>query len=838
MATKVSRKRSAQHTEAPSNLVELTSDQQRLLDQRRRERAAMEESRNQRVGSIKRTLQLFHPAGSVVEVRLLNIRPERGRPYTAAGYFGDFGLAAKAVVDYEAKKTIEGVYFVLNECDPALLARCPNAIEAYPKATTADGDITRRRWLLIDLDPKRPAGIASTEPQLDASRETAEQVRDLLAGWSQPIQAMSGNGTHLLYPIDLPNDEASKQLVASVLKAIDAKCSTDSIKIDTAVHNAARITKLYGTLTRKGHNTTDRPHRRSELVDVPDYLASGWNQAEVVPTERLQAVAAMAPKTESHRTNGQASGNGQAGYSRLLVDRWLSDRGVSFRQSKQTADGRTMWPVVCPFDASHGERGESVVMQAPNGRMAYKCQHDSCSGHGWQDLKRAIGPPKAHHFDPPLLIGSSREPKAAAEQKPIEPGTIVYAGDRGNFGTVVADHGATCSVHFVSPDGREATKDLPKSELKTQDGKSLDPNVATDGVQIELIPSREFAEAEYHQRYLVRKILVADQPAIVGGRSKTLKTSLLVDLALGLGTGSRFLGEFQATQSTVAILSGESGQFTIQETAKRQAAAKGIDLADAAVYWGFSLPQLGRRGDLAVLGDALLANSIDVLMIDPAYLCLLAGDVQGLQSSNIFDMGPLLLQLSELGQQTNCTVVLCHHCRKNSAAEQFDPPDLEELSMAGFAEWARQWLLLGRREPYDQGSGEHRLWLNVGGSAGHSGCYALDIDEGTLNDDFTGRIWDVTVSTAMDARTEAKNQRERQRCERQAERDEEYKRRVLASLRQFPQGETATVLKGIAGLNGTNFGIGIRSLVGEGRAETCQIEKNGKQYDAFKPTGK
>jgi hypothetical protein len=108
------------------------------------------------------TLGLFHEPGSVVEVRATGI-PGRGKPHTASGYFNDFAVAADAVVRIDAEQKPEGIYFVLNEADPQLLARSPNTITEYPRYTTSDHNIMRRRWLLIDIDPVRPAGIGSTD---------------------------------------------------------------------------------------------------------------------------------------------------------------------------------------------------------------------------------------------------------------------------------------------------------------------------------------------------------------------------------------------------------------------------------------------------------------------------------------------------------------------------------------------------------------------------------------------------------------------------------------------------------------------------------------------------
>lgn len=316
-----------------------------------------------------------------------------------------------------------------------------------------------------------------------------------------------------------------------------------------------------------------------------------------------------------------------------------------------------------------------------------------------------------------------------------------------------------------------------------------------------------------------------------------MKTTTNVDLAVSLGSGTPFLNTFESVRSRVAMVSGESGEFTIQETANRICEKPGIKLADCDVMWGFNLPQIARPGDLEIVHDMLLANGIEVLIIDPIYLALLAGDVKGRQASNLFDMGPLLLQLTELGKQTNTTIVLLHHCRKN-LLEPWQPPELEDLAMAGFAEWARQWLLLGRREPYVQGTGHHKLWLNVGGSAGHSGCWAVNVDEGQLDDDFSGRTWNVKVLDAGDAKKQRDQDRQTKKAEQAQLKDANNTRRLLDALKQLPDGDTAKQLREVAGLNGNAFSAAILNLFKEDRVERIEVLKGKRTYEGYKWTGK
>ena len=153
----------------------------------------------------------------------------------------------------------KGIYWLMN----------PLPIE-WRGSPAKDGDIVRRRWLLIDCDPKRKGTVSSTDEEKEAARQTMISVEAYLAdcGWPAPIIADSGNGFHLLYRIDVPGDDAG--LVHRVLKALAKRFDCDAVSLDTKVANASRICKLYGTVSRKGESTAERPHRVSTIQTIPE----------------------------------------------------------------------------------------------------------------------------------------------------------------------------------------------------------------------------------------------------------------------------------------------------------------------------------------------------------------------------------------------------------------------------------------------------------------------------------------------------------------------------------------------------------------------------------------
>jgi hypothetical protein len=176
---------------------------------------------------ISRGISLLFRSRDVVEVRI-----PKTRAGVVAGYFDDHGALATSISGADTTYRAAGVYYVLNHVNPALLGRAYNRLKERAEHTTADNNIVSRRWLPVDLDPVRPAGISSSEEEHEAAIDRAQIIsRDMANEWGSPIIADSGNGAHLLYSIDLPNDQESLVLVSKALAELDRRYSDNIVKI-------------------------------------------------------------------------------------------------------------------------------------------------------------------------------------------------------------------------------------------------------------------------------------------------------------------------------------------------------------------------------------------------------------------------------------------------------------------------------------------------------------------------------------------------------------------------------------------------------------------------------
>ncbi|MCE9556757.1 MAG: hypothetical protein K8T91_25700 [Planctomycetes bacterium] len=218
---------------------------------------------------VRRAITLLAP--EVFELRALNCKVMgEYRTGTYSGYFQrdaiDDLLAA-----VERIESASGVYFTPHHVNPDLLARCCNRARIITREpTTSDKDILARRWVLIDVDPVRPAGVSATDAEKSAARRMIHDIDHHLWERAFPpgIIGDSGNGSHLMIPMILPADDdgATKTLLEGLARDFD----NEACKVDVTTFNPARIWKLPGTLACKGDDApaVARPWRMARIVTV------------------------------------------------------------------------------------------------------------------------------------------------------------------------------------------------------------------------------------------------------------------------------------------------------------------------------------------------------------------------------------------------------------------------------------------------------------------------------------------------------------------------------------------------------------------------------------------
>ena len=130
----------------------------------------------------------------------------------------------------------------------------------------------------------------------------------------------------------------------------------------------------------------------------------------------------------------------------------------------------------------------------------------------------------------------------------------------------------------------------------------------------------------------------------------------------------------------------------------------------------YVVQQIADNGHLDKMHRLMSDKESEVLIIDTASMAM-----PGKDAANLIVMQGLLHRMSDVCRKLGVTFILVHHTHARSDPHQ--PPQLGDIAFAGFKEFARQWILVSRRtryEPPEEGARRHSLWLNCGGSAGHS----------------------------------------------------------------------------------------------------------------------
>lgn len=562
---------------------------------------------------LRKAIQQFHPNGELFEVRVIN--GTKRKPLS--GFYRD----AETLI--QALKTIDhrgvNIYFTLNPIDDDLYSRVQHDCFVLGGNGVDDPDVNGFRWLFVDLDPERKTGISSTEEELQAAFALAKKISNFLRdyGFSEPVKAVSGNGAHLLYKINLATTDENKALIEKSLKALAMLFDTDVVKVDTGNFNPSRVCKLYGTLAQKGANTEKRPHRMSYIIgDVHEYQITDKAYLEKLAAELPEETPAPAPYNNYKP-------------SEFDIEDWMDKHGL--RYSAKAWNGGTKYILdECPFDPSH-KAPDSMITKSASGALGFKCLHNHCQGYHWKDLRLKFEPDAYEYTD---------------NDRRIEEGWAQHNRDKAKAETVPA--------------------------YKEEDDSPIWQTA-------EMILNREDHEPEYI-RSGINKIdktlngLEKGKLSIISGLRAAAKSTLLSEIMLnaveyghvvlaysGELTDKSFMNwmYLQAAGKNYVKQSAKYENSFFVEYSDKQKIAKWMN----SNLWLFNNVKSNKPSFLLKnIREKCVQSHADLVIIDN----LMALDVQELNKANEYDaQTKFMWELKKVAQECNVHIILVAHPRKS-----------------------------------------------------------------------------------------------------------------------------------------------------------------------------
>ena len=242
----------------------------------------------------ERFLKILHAEGSTFEIRILESLEQGCKvPGNSSGFFRDAKTAADVLDRFWNDHEGGHAYVTVNPVHGGLHDRAPDSFR-WAKVAAKDEDVASRNWLYMDFDPTRSSGVSATSEEKAKAWAVCVEAKTWLSsqGWPDPIVVDSGNGYHLYYRCNLePKDDLHREVLRVLGSKFGLKTRGDPVDVDQSVHNASRIAKIPGVVSRKGENTPERPHRGSQILHVPETIVA-------VPRDKIMLVGGISYSTK------------------------------------------------------------------------------------------------------------------------------------------------------------------------------------------------------------------------------------------------------------------------------------------------------------------------------------------------------------------------------------------------------------------------------------------------------------------------------------------------------------------------------------------------------------
>lgn len=590
---------------------------------------------------LRKAIQIMKPDHELFEVRILG----NDKRKILSGYFTDVDTLITAFDTVDLRE--RNVYFTLNTVNEALYSRIQHDKFVANVNTTTDTEISRYEWLFIDFDPERPANISSSDSELHNAELLMNTTREYLAsiGFHAPVVAMSGNGYHLLYKIDLPCDNSYKQLLNDCLTALAALFNNKDVKIDVVNFNPARICKLYGTLSQKGASTQTRPHRMSLILESPDVI-------QVNDESLLRGLSEEIPE-ESKKNNVKPSRFQRQEFD---IRQWLSDHGMTYKEDAGR-DCQMFLLDECPFDPSH-KNGDSKIFAYNNGAIAFKCHHNSCRKYRWQDVRLKYEPDAYDERIEDERIEAAYQKHKKQKGQPQE--VIPLAGD---------------------PADKSTEKSKPSKKIKIRNLKT-----ATALMNKELPELEVFVGVGDELPFLV------EGTCILSAKPKLGKSWLALSMCVAIANGDDFLG-YKTKQCSTLYLDLETSEVIQKKRLNK--VLKGRPVPE---NFYLETETNSISNGFAEQIEAYLKEDPNLKVVVVDVFQIIRSPLKSMKESEYDHAYRDITPLNELAQKYHISIILVCHDRKSVDP---DDPFSNILGSTGLQGAATQMIVMFRRKKED-----------------------------------------------------------------------------------------------------------------------------------------
>jgi hypothetical protein len=320
------------------------------------------------------------------------------------------------------------VYWTLNPLRPDRICGLNEAAKRSYQ-TAEDADIDRIAALLYDIDPSRlnpdgslfrlyelPDGshqqlepaevkkfntaaklagtpklkrvsVAATDTEKNAALEVAHK---LLAFWESKGADItltdSGNGYYVIVRVDLAL--ADKTLIADILEQHAEEFDTPFAEIDTSASNPSRVTRVPGTVNRKGPDSPERPHRTAQVLFHHNGCA--------LSADDLRAIFPIREKTLDDAQEPVC--DEELKESCEMMENFLRHHGIGHYPGEPWKGGFIYHldedEDACPngsggsgLHSTDNLKSTISVMVSASGKLGYKCLHGNCTKLAWRDFR-------------------------------------------------------------------------------------------------------------------------------------------------------------------------------------------------------------------------------------------------------------------------------------------------------------------------------------------------------------------------------------------------------------------------------------------------------------------